>query len=328
MPQNDIATEWMSFDQDRRKRLLAKMSPDQKKNLRSAIEGAQVAPKSAPAKPQFSMSNAPTGVDATLDRAESSMRESFQSGASPEQAEFMGSFPLGLVEAARGAIGQGKATYNFLTGKEGFVKSAGDFRKASKQALSGTLQAATIPSFVVGPEEASVSELVGPTGRAAEKFNQVMKVAKDAHIDTNAPGDIALKIAKNAERGGVKPKVITNFLARVTDPKKGPLTYEEARGFYTNATRLTAPERRKLAGAPDVKRMLGQFANELNESIRSAIKPHGQLENYDQAMKGYHRAKAAGRTVESIKKSLKKNIQPFVAGAVGYEGVKHISNGR
>jgi hypothetical protein len=38
--QQDIATAWKSFDDARRTRLLAKMSPDQKKNLRRAIETA------------------------------------------------------------------------------------------------------------------------------------------------------------------------------------------------------------------------------------------------------------------------------------------------
>jgi hypothetical protein len=52
MPQDDVASQWKSFDDTKRTRLLAKMSPEQKKNLRSAIEQSGVSapePKDQPA---------------------------------------------------------------------------------------------------------------------------------------------------------------------------------------------------------------------------------------------------------------------------------------
>lgn len=49
MPQDDLATEWKSFDEAKRTRLLGKMTPDQKKKLRSTLE----------AKPQVSAAPAP-----------------------------------------------------------------------------------------------------------------------------------------------------------------------------------------------------------------------------------------------------------------------------
>lgn len=39
MPQDDIAAQWKSFDEAKRTRLLGKMTPEQKKSLRAALEG-------------------------------------------------------------------------------------------------------------------------------------------------------------------------------------------------------------------------------------------------------------------------------------------------
>ena len=54
--------------------------------------------------------------------------------------------------------------------------------------------------------------------------------------------------------GGTMPKVLRDFIKRTTDPNQGPLTYEEARQFYSNAsTRLSAEEaapNRKLRPTP------------------------------------------------------------------------------
>jgi hypothetical protein len=43
MPQDDLASEWKSFDEAKRTRLLSKMTPEQKKKLRAAIETPQTA---------------------------------------------------------------------------------------------------------------------------------------------------------------------------------------------------------------------------------------------------------------------------------------------
>lgn len=44
MPQDDLASQWKSFDQEKRTRLLGKMSPEQKKILRSKLEAGAASP--------------------------------------------------------------------------------------------------------------------------------------------------------------------------------------------------------------------------------------------------------------------------------------------
>jgi len=55
MPQDDLATEWKSFDEVKRTRLLSKMSPEQKKKLRGLLEGKTAAPATPalPSGPEF-----------------------------------------------------------------------------------------------------------------------------------------------------------------------------------------------------------------------------------------------------------------------------------
>lgn len=47
MPQDDLASEWKSFDEAKRTRLLSKMTPEQKKILRSKLEGSSATPAAA-----------------------------------------------------------------------------------------------------------------------------------------------------------------------------------------------------------------------------------------------------------------------------------------
>lgn len=48
MPQDDLASQWKSFDQEKRTRLLGKMSPEQKKILRSKLEAKPVGQTGTP----------------------------------------------------------------------------------------------------------------------------------------------------------------------------------------------------------------------------------------------------------------------------------------
>jgi hypothetical protein len=52
MPQDDIAAQWKSFDQDKRVRLLGKMTPEQKKKLRGILEGKSAAAPVAATEPE------------------------------------------------------------------------------------------------------------------------------------------------------------------------------------------------------------------------------------------------------------------------------------
>ncbi len=225
--------------------------------------------------------------------------------------DFMASLPLGLLRATKGA------------GEVASPAHLGDITQGAKDIVGGAAQAAQIPSAFVAPEAAAegASKAIGAidaaipqTARAGAKFSEVMGAAKDIPIDVRGPGDIALNIQKLSESGSSRPKVIGDFLKRVTDPDKGPLTYEEARNFYSNATRLSADENMRLT--PIMKRQVGQFTAELNDAIAGAAEHAGKLGQYTEAMDEYHRAMRL-RALGSGIKDLLTNKAAQAAAATG-----------
>jgi len=156
----------------------------------------------------------------------------------------------------------------------------------------------------------------GPTfARAKMGFQEVASKANPAVVDTAVPGNTALEIQKMAASGGSQPKVIRDFVSRVTDPNKPPLTFEEARKFYTNASRLSADESQRLT--PDMKRMVGQFRADLDAEITKAAASQGKGPQYTQAMKDYRRASQGAETLDSLKDYGKKAA---ISGAIGGGG--------
>jgi hypothetical protein len=154
--------------------------------------------------------------------------------------------------------------------------------------------------------------------RAKAGFNEVARVANPSVVDTSEAGNIALDIQREAASGGQQPKVIRDFVNRVTDPKKGPLTYEEARRFYSNASNRLAPEESmRLTGTQ--KRLLAQFAEKLDKAITATAETHGKGEQYTGAMKDYRRASRAQDVVDTAKDIGLRSITKAAApGLIGY----------
>lgn len=182
------------------------------------------------------------------------------------------------------------------------------------KAIGGVLETATIPASFMGPEfiGEKIPGMLPSAERAGQTFKEVMAVAKNRPVEVAGPGRVALEIDKMAQSGGSMPKVIRDFVRRVTDPSKGPLTYEEARNFYSNATRLSVNEMNRLT--PNAKRMVGQFTHELGESIRGTAADAGKLKDYNAAMQEYRRAMKMQRQLQALKKYAIKTV-PYAAGA-------------
>jgi hypothetical protein len=145
-----------------------------------------------------------------------------------------------------------------------------------------TLATAAIPSVVKG-----VRSQIPSMARAGVRFQEVMGAAKNVPVNVSDPGNVALRIQQLAERGGSMPKVARDFLRRVTDPTKPSMTYEEARDFYHNISRLSADEFNRLT--PVMKREVGNLRVALNRSIEGAAQQAGKLAEYRAAMAEYAR---------------------------------------
>jgi len=151
--------------------------------------------------------------------------------------------------------------------------------------------------------------------RAGQAFQTAKAAAGDVPIDVTAPGNTALKIQQMAESGGSQPKVIRDFVRRTTDPAKGPMTYSEARDFYSNASRLSVDETNRLT--PAMKRQVGQFTRDLGKSVQGAADQAGVGKEYSGAMKEYRGAMKMSEFTDTLKKGAVKAAKVSVPTAIG-----------
>lgn len=170
---------------------------------------------------------------------------------------------------------------------------------------TGELAQAAVP---VGGAYKAARAVLPNAVRSGKKFQEVMAVAQHVPVEISEPGNAALRILQLSERGGTMPKVVRDFLRRVTDPEKGPLVYEEARDFYQNITRLSADEFKRLT--PVMKREIGNLRVHLNHAIERAAATVDKADTYRSAMKEFRRASQLREAWETTKKTALKYAFP------------------
>lgn len=166
----------------------------------------------------------------------------------------------------------------------------------------------------IGPSASAIGEAIPSAQRAATNFQTVMSAAKDAPVNVNAPGDVALRIQQLAERGGTMPRMVKQFIGRVTDPNQGDLLYPEARDFASNISRLSADEYNRLT--PVIQREVGNLKTALNNSIGQAADSVGQGDAYRSAMQEYASAAKLNSYKDALLQAFKQGALP-AAGAAG-----------
>jgi hypothetical protein len=324
----DIASEWLSFTPERRKGLLARMSPEQKRNLRTAIEGQQ---QPAPAA-RMSLADlraeaarrapgqlrpAAGGAGAWLGDVERDIRaggrrtvagrvlgymqgqgqrgySGLQAGVSPGTAEFVGSLPLGAVKTA-----QGVAEY-----------WSGHPVRGGLKALGGIAQMATIPSaFMGGPGAEKVIEAVPSAKYAGQVLAAVERDAGHLPVDLSRSAEPLLRVKDLADRGGVMPTAVRKLLLRATEPGGKPISFSELKDFYSNITSLTAKE--KMSLTPIMRRQLGMTAAALKQDLAATAAQVGKSAEYLKGMGEYASAMKLQRTANEVGKWLIR------AGGVG-----------
>ena len=161
-----------------------------------------------------------------------------------------------------------------------------------------------------GPAVAKGAAAVPTRAKAGRLFQQVMENVGDQPADLAKTGNQALRIAQLADRGGTMPKVVRNFITRATDPTKPEPTYREMRDFYSNISRLSADEMKRLT--PQMKRELGELRALLNEALAEVAAKGGQERTYRTAMRQYA---MASRIREFAEKAAKYGAGIAGAGA-------------
>jgi hypothetical protein len=238
------------------------------------------------------------------------------SGEPEAVGDYMASLPLGLLRATKG-------------GAE--ITQAGKTWQGTKDVVGGGLQAAQIPASFMGGEGVSAAASKIPSAERAGAAMNAVKAAVGSHtIDVGEVGNTALRAKQIAEAGGRMPKVINDFLRRATDPAKPPITYEEARDFYTNATKIASGEYTQFSGP--MKAQVAEFTRKLGSALNEVAERAGRGEQLQQAMNEYSNAMKMKGAAQTAKDIVMKKILPSGAVGAGIAGgemlVKQVFGGK
>lgn len=190
------------------------------------------------------------------------------------------------------------------------MKQAGDETKYANttQTVGGGLE--TLAELAI-PVTKGV-KAIPSAERAGKAFQSVMGAAKSVPVDVTSSGQVALRIQELADRGASMPMVVRKFLNRITNPSVGPMTYEEARDFASNISRLSANEYQRLS--PAVAREVAGLRVTLNKSIGDAAQVAGKGAEYASAMKEYAQAQKVKAALDDVWQGAKRAF-PYASGA-------------
>lgn len=227
-----------------------------------------------------------------------------EASTSPGAADFMGSMPLGAVKTAEGAV-------DYWTGHP--LKGAGE-------ALSGEAQMATLPGMVMaGPEADATIQAIPSRPWAQKMFDSIAQDAGKVPVNPTRSYQQIQRFLQLTQRGGTKPKVISDLVDRMQQFGKGPLTYNEARDFYSNLTRLSSEDLSTLN--PVMRRQMSAVARAFSQDVADAAAKVGRASDYWSAMKNYAKA---SKLREAAQMMMKKFVIPAIGGAAGWGIAKKV----
>jgi hypothetical protein len=249
-----------------------------------------------------------TGVGRILGRLQGRGDKGYtglESGVSKGVADFMGSPETGALQVAKGVSEVPSHP----------VKGAGNV-------VGGLLKAATIPgTMMAGPEVEAVGAAIPSTEKAAKILGDVAEHANNVPVRLTNTWPAMDEFIKYAKSGGTQPKVITDMLARLDDLNKGSnMTYEEARRFYTNISRLSDAEMSTLN--PNMRRLMGGVKEAFKKDIGDAAGQVNQAANYYKGLKEYAKAAKLEKAAADMWKWALRLGGLAALGAAGVEGAK------
>jgi hypothetical protein len=165
------------------------------------------------------------------------------------------------------------------------------------------------------PVARAAKAAIPSAARAGEKFQDVMGAARHVTLELAETGDAALRIMQLAERGASMPMAVRKLLVRMTDPKKGPMAYEEGRDFASTISRLSADEMKRLT--PVVKREVANLSVALNKANALAARSVGKGEEFNAAMREYAKAMKLRSTLDAMISGAKKGLPIATAAGAG-----------
>lgn len=158
--------------------------------------------------------------------------------------------------------------------------------------------------------------------RAGQNIQAASQAAKGAPVNVEKVGQEGLRALELQAAGGSMPRAASQFMRRVTDPKAPDLTFEEARDFYSNLSRLSTNEFGRLN--PTMQRQIGTMRQALHEALVESAETVGKGGQYARGISEYAKAAKAKATWEASKPKLMSALKKLgwlgLAGA-GYKGL-------
>jgi hypothetical protein len=209
-------------------------------------------------------------------------------------------------------------------GVQAFQQAVAPTNTAQKVgAVASSIGQLAIPVGGEGKAAKAVVETLPSAERAMQGFESVAQVANKMPVKlTNAtPG---LNELLNWQRTTNLGPTVNKFVARVTNPKMGELTYEEARRFYQIFGKMSVDESLKMPEA--AKAAINQMRVGLKTDIGNAAALADKSTQYYNAMKEFSGAKRLEDISDATKgvlmDLLKKSIQGTVLGSGFVAGKK------
>lgn len=128
--------------------------------------------------------------------------------------------------------------------------------------------------------------------RAAANLDDAAAAAKGVAVNTADTFAAGARAQELKAAGGRMPLAARLFMKRIGDVDAPDLTFEEARDFYSNLSRLSANEANALN--PVMQRQIGAMKQALHEALTEAADTVGKGDQYAAGIREYSRsAKAA-----------------------------------
>lgn len=161
--------------------------------------------------------------------------------------------------------------------------------------------------------ERTISSVIPSTKRAGATFQALRGSIGEHTVAMTDELSNALSSAKELiDAGASTPQVLNKFVTRMADLEQGPLTYGEARNFYSNMGSLSAGER--LNSNKQMKRAVTIVAKALGDTINTTAASAGKLEDLQSAMKEFRHASKVGELVTSLGDLAKGRVAKYAAG--------------
>lgn len=170
----------------------------------------------------------------------------------------------------------------------------------------------TLALSAIGPVAKVASNIVPralgiSAARAAGNIQSASSAARGANVPVEQVGRQGLRALELNERGNYMPRVVSQFMRRITDPKAADLAFDEGRDWYSSISRMSADDFNKMT--PAMKKQVGAIRQALHEAMTESAQTVGRGRQYEKGISEYRRAMKA--------KEVAKKIAKYGAGAAG-----------